>query len=116
MSRPNGRPRTDPAAQRSRVTRLYLTPSEHAILVARARRARTTLSSYLRCAGLGLPLPTPVPEANLTLAGDLNRLAVNLNQVAHHLNLGLPMHEAALRGLLRQILGTLAGLRASLLP
>lgn len=116
MSRPNGRPRTDPAARRSRTTRLYLTAAEHAVLAARARRAKTTLSSYLRCAGLGLPIPTPIPEANRTLAGDLGRLAVNLNQIAHHLNLGLPLNAGELRGLLRQILGTLAGLKSSLLP
>ena len=116
MKRPRGRPPTNPAALRNRLFHVYLSPSERAVLAARAKRAGLSASGYARCAMLSLPLPTPVPEANLTLAGDLNRLAVNLNQVAHHLNLGLPMNEAALRGLLRQILGTLAGLRASLLP
>jgi hypothetical protein len=85
QSSPGGRPRKDPAERRSHTHGLRLSPKEKEELERRAERAGLSLSAYLRRRGLGRPIKTRVEKE---ATDELNRIGVNLNQIARVANAG----------------------------
>jgi hypothetical protein len=84
-SSPGGRPRKDPADRRTETYGLRLSPKEKAELEDRAERAGLSLAEYLRRRALGKPVKTQVDKE---ATHELNRIGVNLNQIAHVANAG----------------------------
>lgn len=82
---PGGRPRKDPAERRSHTHGLRLSPNEKEELEERAERAGLSLSAYIRRRALGKPVKTQVDKQ---ATHELNRIGVNLNQIAHVANAG----------------------------
>jgi hypothetical protein len=85
QSSPGGRPRKDPADRRTETYGLRLSPKEKAELEDRAERAGLSLAEYLRRRALGKPVKTQVDKE---ATHELNRIGVNLNQIAHVANAG----------------------------
>ena len=80
-----GRPRKDPADRRSETYGLRLSPKEKSELEDRAERAGLSLAEYLRRRALGKPVRTRVDKE---ATHELNRIGVNLNQLARAANAG----------------------------
>jgi hypothetical protein len=88
MPRPGGRPPKDPEQLRSVLVGVRLTAAEAADLASRAAAVGMQPGVYLRVSCLSKDPPRPVPPINRTAWEQLSRLAANLNQLAHHANLG----------------------------
>jgi hypothetical protein len=84
-----GRPRLGVLERRSIRLLLRLNPEEGSALRQAAERARLPLAQYIREAALGRPLVL-IPEINREAFSSLARIGANLNQLAHHLNAGIP--------------------------
>lgn len=84
------RPKKDQTESRGERLTLRLRPGERAQLAARASAAGLTLSEFARVAALGqaaeIPPPAAVVAADPALVLAINRIGVNLNQIAHGLN------------------------------
>ncbi len=80
-----GRPKKPEEERRSLTHGLRLSPNEKEELEARADRAGLSLSEYLRRKALGKPVKTKVDGKALK---ELNRIGVNLNQLARAANRG----------------------------
>lgn len=74
-----GRPRKDPADRRSETYGLRLSPKEKAEIEERAERSGLSLAEYLRRRALGKPIKTQIDKE---ATHELNRIGVNLNQIA----------------------------------
>lgn len=80
-----GRPKKPEEERRTLTHGLRLSPKEKEELEARADRAGLSLSEYLRRKALGKPVKTKVDGKALK---ELNRIGVNLNQLARAANRG----------------------------
>jgi hypothetical protein len=98
------RPRKQPAEQR--VTRLTtrVTLAE----LAQASAAGLTAAEFLR--RLGATVTPRRPRADDALLVELNRIGVNINQLARAANSGMPPASADLRAALAQLRGVLEAL------
>lgn len=65
---------------------IRLTGDERAQIEARARASGLTMSRYMRHAALGLDLPRPRVNVEVEAVAALNRIGVNLNQLARSAN------------------------------
>lgn len=81
-----GRPRAAEGAARDQVLGLRLTPDERAAIEAQAARAGLTVSDYARRVILGHRVKAAVTDVDAAALVELNRLGVNLNQIAKQLN------------------------------
>lgn len=99
---------------------IRLTSSEHEKLRDLAHAARLQLAEFVRAAALGREItaaPPSVPELNREAYSELGRLAGNLNQISHNLNLGLQSQgrEQELFDLLTRTSMSTRALRAALI-
>ena len=87
--RPRGRPPLPAEARRSRRLVVSLTPAEAAEVASRAAEARLAPAVYMRRRGLGRPSrQVVVRRLGSAELRELNRIGVNLNQIARALNAG----------------------------
>jgi hypothetical protein len=86
------RPKKDEHEKRSEVVRLRLTLAEHEHVRSQAESAGVTVSDYLRRRALGYIVPRVVGRRgpDPVLLSELNRIGVNLNQIARNQNSGRP--------------------------
>lgn len=87
-----GRPKLSPEKRRDCATTVLYTLEERAELERRAAAVGLSLSEYVRRRTLSVPLPPQSAdrETRDKLATSLLRIGVNLNQIAKHMNSGLP--------------------------
>lgn len=87
--RKTGRPKKAPEEQRSAwFPRLRATPAEVSHAEDRAARAGLSLPEFCRRAITGKRVSVPASQADDALLLELNRIGVNLNQIAHGVNSG----------------------------
>lgn len=87
--RPRGRPPLPAEARRSQRLVVSLTPAEAAEVADRAAAARLAPAVYMRRRGLGRPSrQVVVRRLGAAELRELNRIGVNLNQIARALNAG----------------------------
>ena len=80
-----GRPRK--ATSRLRQVRFRLTDAEWAAAETKAQKAGLSVPLYLRAAGLGGKVRVATaPTVSVAAVAELNRVGVNLNQIARRLN------------------------------
>ena len=92
-----GRPKGNPAAVRSITIGVRVNTSERETLNKKAKYMGMSPGQWLRTAALHRKLPPPpVPEANREAYGELTRLAVNINQLAHAANEGRAVVSSSL--------------------
>jgi Bacterial mobilisation protein (MobC) len=87
MKGKGGRPRLPPGKRRSKTLQIPITQEEHRQLLSLSRASNKPIAQLVRNAVLNKPVPI-VPEINRHAFAQLARLGSNLNQLAHHLNLG----------------------------
>lgn len=108
-----GRPKKAPGEQRSeRLPGVTLTPAERHYVELMAERAGLSVMEFCRRAVLAQRVPVRRREAgNAALLAELNRVGVNLNQIAHGVNAGrgLPFDMPDVLAELRAVLDKLAG-------
>ena len=109
-----GRPKIPADELRTATIGVRVSAAEYDALRAKARKMGMSPAQWLREAALTRRLPSPpVPEANRAQYAELGKLAVNLNQLAHQANAGLPV--AVSGDLLRETLAEISRLRLQLI-
>lgn len=88
-----GRPKKQPHEQRAaRLPAVRLTDAERIDLEAKAERAGVPLSEWVRHELLQAPLPRPAVSGrnrmDASMITELNRIGVNVNQIARQVNRG----------------------------
>ena len=93
LGKPIGRPQAAPGEGRVAVVSVRLTTFEKAGVEANAERAGLSLSDYCRRAILGhrVTESTEPQQVNNEALVELNRVGVNLNQIARVTNRGEPL-------------------------
>lgn len=88
-----GRPKAAPGEVRAAVVSVRLTTLERADVEANAARSGLSLSDYCRRAILGhrVTASTKPQQVNAEALVELNRVGVNLNQIARAANRGEPL-------------------------
>lgn len=81
--RRGGRPKLDPAKKRSAQLHVLLTPAEHERVKEWAASTHLSVSDYVRRRTLGKPIAN---RTDIAARGELNRIGVNLNQLARAAN------------------------------
>ena len=81
--RRGGRPKKDPAKKRSAQLHVLLTPAEHERVKEWAASTSLSVSDYVRRRAFGKPI---APRVDLAAVQQLNRIGVNLNQLARAAN------------------------------
>jgi len=76
------RPIKDPEEKRSEVARFRVTIAERAFLRSQAEAAGLSEAEYLRKRALGLPVRAAQSGSDPALVSELNRIGVNVNQLA----------------------------------
>ncbi len=105
------RPTKDDAAKRTERFNLRLTLAELAHVQAQATHAGIGAHEYARRRVLGHRVPPARSQIDAALLTELNRIGVNLNQLAHAVNSGAVVERdasivlAEVRGLIEQIGG-----------
>lgn len=95
-----GRPKKAPEERRSLTHGLRLSPREKEELEQRAEKAGLSLSEYLRKRALGKPVKTKVDGKALK---EMNRIGVNLNQLARAANRGDVLIGGQVREAIREL-------------
>lgn len=106
------RPRKHERELRTASVRADLTEAEKAFVQEQAARAELSEAEFLRRRILGRPVLAATTDRRMApaLVAALNRVGVNLNQIAKHLNAGRPERRdldvalAELRGVLDRLL------------
>lgn len=90
LGKPIGRPKAAPGEGRAAVVSVRLTTFERAGVEAKAARSGLSLSDYCRRAILGhrITASTEPQQVNAEALVELNRVGVNLNQIARVANRG----------------------------
>lgn len=107
-----GRPKLAPDERRTeRLAGIRLTPAERVFVEQSAAAAGLDLAEFCRRAILGQRIAARRQRADDALLLALNRVGVNLNQIAHRVNAGrgLPYDMPEVLAELRSILDKLAG-------
>ena len=88
------RPKLAPQEQKAMTVAFRLTAIEHAQLLAVAAQHGVRVSELVRRKTLGVRMPAPVQEAKLQAdaVAALNRIGVNLNQIAKRMNSAKPLN------------------------
>lgn len=81
-----GRPSKSQSEARSLILTMRLTASERDAIEQQADTAGLPLSSYCRRVLLGHKVRPAITAVDAAALADLNRVGVNLNQIARHLN------------------------------
>jgi hypothetical protein len=76
------RPEKTPEEKRSETARFRLTVAERAFLRGQAETAGLTEAEFLRRRALGLPVRAASARSDPVLVSELNRIGVNVNQLA----------------------------------
>lgn len=109
-----GRPKIPADELRTATIGVRVSAAEYDALRAKAEKMNMSPAQWLREAALTRRLPSPpVAEANRAQYAELGKLAVNLNQLAHQANAGLPV--AVSGDLLRETLTEISRLRLQLI-
>lgn len=93
------RPKKTVDERRRRGSGIRFTDEEFAVVAAKADALGTTVSAYVRDAALNRPLPRVVEPAagslalSFSLANELRRVGVNLNQIARLSHMGVERSE-----------------------
>lgn len=103
------RPRLEPDEQRAERFSVRFTAAERVFLEQQAATADIAVAELLRRRALALPVQPRQARADAALLSELNRVGVNLNQIARNMNAGRRerldvdgiMHE--LRGVLSRL-------------
>lgn len=113
LGKPSGRPKAAPGESREAVVGVRLTTLERASVEANAASAGRSISDYCRRAILGhrVTASTEPQQVNTEALVELNRVGVNLNQIARAANRGepLPRHFGEILVVVRAALDRLAG-------
>lgn len=108
-----GRPRKAPAEQRTeRLSGVTLTPAERHFVELMAERAGLSVAEFQRRAILGQRVAARRKQGGSDgLLAELNRVGVNLNQIARAVNegRGLPLDFPDVLAEVRAVVGKLAG-------
>lgn len=109
MSKKRGPAPKSPEHIRTRRISVYLTDAEYADLVQRVSNP-SDLCNYIRAQVFAgrTPVRVAIPEINLKAYSELGRVGSNLNQIARHMNAGVPVE-------LQQILNEIAAFRLALI-
>lgn len=87
------RPKKSPLEQRSQNLTVRFTQAERGFLDEQAHTFGVTVGELVRRRALKLPVVAPAatrkPSVNAALVSELNRVGVNVNQLAHAANLGV---------------------------
>lgn len=103
------RPTKQPHEKRTERFNLRFTVAELAFVQDQAEAAGIEPTEYLRLRALGYQVPRAPRRADVSLITELNRIGVNLNQIARSLNTGRQLRIdadlalAELRGLLEKV-------------
>ena len=106
--------------QRGVLLAIRLTPSERALIDAHAERAGLTTASYARQTLLGSAPPRqvrrpPIERGELSrLLGAIGHVGANLNQIAHHMNAGMPTERGAILSVLQSLVDVRTAILAAL--
>lgn len=104
------RPKKAPEELRTaRLSGIRLTEAEHEYVVRMADRAGLDIAEFCRRAILGQRIVARQAVGNDRLLMELNRIGVNLNQIAHAANSGRPLFGSETAALLRQLQITIVG-------
>ena len=76
------RPKKDPQEKRSEVARFRLTLAEKAHLRTQVHASGLSEAEFLRRRALGLPVRVTATRSDPALVSELNRIGVNVNQLA----------------------------------
>ena len=106
------RPTKEATEKLSETVKLRMTVAEHEHVRVQARVAGITVSDYLRRRSVGYVVPESPGSRRVdpALISELNRIGVNMNQIARSLNAGraermpIDLAIAELRGLFRRVL------------
>lgn len=104
------RPEKNPEEKRSEVARFRLTVAERVFLREQAATAGLTEAEFLRRRALGLPVRATVARSDPALVAELNRIGVNVNQLARATHRGAEFTRywrdvgVALEGILKRML------------
>lgn len=82
------RPTKQPGEKRSATIRARLTVAEKLYAEEQARAAGLTLTDFVRRRVLGIPVKPRPHQLEASLITELNRIGVNLNQIARAANAG----------------------------
>lgn len=104
------RPKKQPHEKRSALVQARLTAAEKIYVEEQAEAAGLSTAAYVRRRILGLPVRAKASRVDASLLTELNRIGVNINQLARAANTGreLPGTWDALAEELRDILETVA--------
>ena len=103
------RPKKQPHEARSKITHTRMTDAEYVHVEQQARIAGVTVSDYIRQRTLKGTVTVPQGRADAAMLMEINRIGVNLNQIAHTLNRGgdvphdLAVLQAKLYAVLEQV-------------
>lgn len=103
-----GRPRKEPLERRSaKLPPVRITDAELAALTLQAASAGVSLTEYVRQRALGGEVIRRSGQAEAQLLSELNRIGVNLNQIARTLNSGQGRDPHHLDHVLGRLVSTL---------
>jgi hypothetical protein len=81
-----GRPRKAELEQRGKVAKCRLTPEEALSVKMNAAAAGLTVAEFTRRRVLGMTVQPPASRADAALLSEINRIGVNVNQLAFAFN------------------------------
>jgi len=82
------RPTKAPNEKRTEQVKIRLTLAEYLHLADQADMADLSLAEYVRRRALGYRIQPPASRADQQLLAEINRIGVNINQLARHANSG----------------------------
>lgn len=104
------RPKKEPHEKRDEVIRARVTAAEKAYVAQQARAANLDPAEYIRRRALGFVVTPSNSAADAALISELNRIGVNVNQLARAVNSGRVFKGdwQAIRDELRRLLAEVA--------
>jgi len=83
------RPKIDPSKRRTESVRVSLSPVEITAITAKAEKAHTNVTAFVRAAALGKSVTVTQSNApDFDTRHELRRIGNTLNQIAKHMNAG----------------------------
>ena len=87
-----GRPKKQPHEKRGPTIRARVTLAEQAYVQEQAALAGVTPTEYIRRRVLGFSVSPSPRQEDASILTELNRIGVNVNQIARNLNSGRPLN------------------------
>ena len=97
--------------RRTRTVPVRMTDAEYADALACAQALGISLSKLMRSRGTALP----ASRVDLSLASELHRIGVNVNQITHALNAGLSPELSSVLATTTELMSALTKLREQLM-